>query len=259
MNRALRILVRIAGSIAVLILFLIGWQLAVQYKFVDPIFVSTPAAVYASLVSLVQQREIWLMAGVTYYEILMGFIIGAASGISIGFMFYYLRTVYEWFQPYILVFYSIPVIVFAPLFILFFGIGVDSKIAIAFWGVFFVFLLNTFQALQNVDGSIVDATRVMGARRFDIFRKVTLPYIMPWMTAAMKLGMGFAFIGAIVGEFIGSPTNGGIGWYIDQQILLFNSAPMLAAIAVLAGLIMATTYALVGVEKVVVRWNPSKR
>lgn len=250
---------RIAFSISILIAFLLLWQLAVNLRLIDPIFVSTPGSVFASLVILVQKPTIWLMAGITYYEMLVGFTIGCILGIAVGFLFHYSKALYEGFQPFILIFYAIPVIVFAPLFILLFGIGVDSKIVIAAWGVFFVFLLNTFQALQNVDKYIVDATVVMGAKSVDILRKVTLPYIMPWMTAAMKLGMGFAFIGAIVGEFIEAPTNGGIGWFINEQNLLFNSSEMLAGIVILMFLITATTYALVAIEKKVVRWNPSKR
>jgi len=257
--KTLYLVKRIAGSVVVAIVFLYLWQLAAQYHYVDPIFVSTPRAIIGDLLQILPQSTTWYMAEVTYYEMLGGFAIGALLGIGLGFGLAYAKTVYEWLQPYIALFYSIPAIVFAPLFILLFGIGSDSKIILSAYGVFFVFLLNTMQALQNVDKTMVSATTVMGAKRLDVFRKVTLPYIMPWMTAAMKLGMGFAFIGAVVGEFIGAPMNGGLGWYINYQSGLFNSGYMFAGIAVLAILIMATTYFLSYIQRFMVRWDPSKR
>lgn len=257
--KLLAVIKRITGSVVVAVLFLVGWQLAVQTHLIDVLFVSTPPTIIRDLEIILPEPKTWIMAGTTYYEMLVGFAIGAAIGIGSGMLLHYIKSLYEWLQPYILIFYSIPAIVFAPLLILLFGIGPDSKIVLAAWGVFFVFLLNTIQALQNVDKTLVDATTVMGAKRLDVFRKVTLPYIMPWMTAAMKLGMGFAFIGAVVGEFIGAPEFGGLGWYINYQSGLFNPGYMFAGIAILAVLIMVTTYILVYVEKIVVRWEPSKR
>lgn len=257
--KPLAIAIRVAGSLAIAILFLIGWTLAVQYHYIDILFVSTPLKIISDLFIIVPQHVTWIMAWDTYYEMLAGFAIGAGVGIPVGFGLHYIRTLYDWIQPYILIFYSIPGIVFAPLFILFFGIGPDSKIVLAAWGVFFVFLINTMQALQNVDRTIINAAIVMGAKRMDVFRKVTLPYIMPWMTAAMKLGMGFAFIGAVVGEFIGAPEFSGLGWYINYESGLFNSGLMFAGIAILAALIMVTTYILIYIERLVVRWDPSKR
>ncbi|HUI86890.1 MAG TPA: ABC transporter permease [Nitrososphaerales archaeon] len=257
--KPLEIVKRVGGSVAIALLFLYGWTLVVQFRLIDVIFVSTPVKIINDLLTILPQHITWEMAWDTYSEMLGGFAIGAAAGIGAGMALHYVRTLYQWLQPYILIFYSIPAIVFAPLFILFFGIGADSKIVLASWGVFFVFLINTMQALQNVDRTIVNAAVVMGAKRLDVFRKVTLPYIMPWMTAAMKLGMGFAFIGAVVGEFIGAPTWGGLGWYINYESGLFNSGLMFAGIAILAALIMVTTYILIYIERLLVRWDPSKR
>lgn len=257
--KALTVVKRVAGSLAIAVLFLVGWTLVVQYHFIDILFVSTPAKIIGDLLIILPQHTTWVMAADTYYEMLAGFALGAAVGIGAGFGLHYIRTLYEWVQPYVLIFYSIPGIVFAPLFILFFGIGPDSKIVLAAWGVFFVFMINTMQALQNVDRTIINAAIVMGAKRLDVFRKVTLPYIMPWMTAAMKLGMGFAFIGAVVGEFIGAPEFSGLGWYINYESGLFNPGYMFAGIAILAALIMVTTYLLIYIERLVVRWDPSKR
>lgn len=257
--KPLTIIKRVAGSVAVAVIFLYAWQLAVQHHLIDPLFVSTPSVIIHDLLTILPSQTTWIMAEKTYYEMLAGFAVGAAIGTGAGFVLHYVKTLYEWLEPYILLFYSIPAIVFAPLFILLFGIGPNSKIVLAAYGVFFVFLLSTMQALRNVDRTLVSAMVVMGAKRMDVFRKVTLPYIMPWMTAAMKLGMGFAFIGAVVGEFIGAPQNGGLGWYINYQSGLFNPGYMFAGIAVLALLIIATTYVLVYVERIMVRWEPSKR
>lgn len=257
MSKTSKIVMKWVARVAVIIIFLVGWQLTSMYKIINPVFISYPSSILLTFLHLITLKIMWKMIGVTYYEVIVGFILGAVSGSLVGLGFFYVPRVYDAFKPYVIILYSLPLIIFAPIFILLFGIGPDSKIFIAMYGVFFLFLLNIIQALGNVSKTMINAVKIMGANRLTIFRKVTLPYIMPWMTSSIKLGMGIAFVGAIIGEFIESPTNGGIGWYIDFEVETFRAKDMFAGIVLLALVIVITIYVLDVVEKRIVKWSPS--
>lgn len=137
---------------------------------------------------------------VTLQETLMGFLLGALAGIILAFLLAASPFWAKVLDPVIMVLYGIPRIALAPLFILWFGLGMASKVVFAFALVLFLVFYNTLAGLKAVDREMIDAVKIMGATRYQILSKVILPFVSPWIVASLKSGMGMALLGAIVGS-----------------------------------------------------------
>ena len=163
---------------------------------------------------------------------IIGSLIGIALAVATGFSLSYSELLSDALLPYISAFYGIPRIALAPLFVIWFGIGITSKIALVAVVVFFLIFFNAFVGARNVDRIYIDTMRMMGATRWDLFKKVTVPHSAGWMFVGLRFALPRALIAAVVGEIISS--NRGLGYLLEESGGMFDVAGILVAVAVLA-------------------------
>jgi NitT/TauT family transport system permease protein len=230
------------------------WELGSRAGWLDPIFFGQPSAIFWDFGELVLSGEVFLHAWVTLQEALIGFGLGAVLGTILAFA---LAASPFWAQvldPIIFLLYGIPRIALAPLFILWFGLGIASKVVFAFVLVLFLVFFNTFAGLRGVDRDMVNAVKVMGATRGQLLVKVILPAISPWVMAGLKSGVGMSLLGAIVGEYVGG--NAGLGWMINSAAGLFETTRVFSALLALGLLVLGVNQALNSLEARLLKWRP---
>lgn len=230
------------------------WEFGSSSGLLDPYFFGRPSAIFKDFGAMVVSGHIFKHMWVTLQEALIGFILGSVGGIVVGFLLVASPFLARMLDPIIMVFYGIPRIALAPLFILWFGLGLASKIVFSFVLVFFLVFFNTFAGLRSVDQDVVNAVRVMGASRRQVLRLVILPSISPWILAGLKSGMGMSLLGAIVGEYVGG--NAGLGWMINSAAGLFETNRVFSALLALAVLVVILNEILSRLENRLLRWRP---
>ena len=197
-----------AGMLA----FFAAWQALNSFGIVEEFFISSPWHVWQKTIEMLGEGMIISDVLVSGREFLVGFGLAMAFGIPLGFLMGWYRYV-EWsLDPYVWFLYSAPLIAFYPLFIYWLGMGTPTVITISFLLSVFPILVNTMTGVQNVDGSLIKAARSFGANDYEIFRKISLPASLPIVVAGLRLGVGRAMVGVIVGEFFGA--NAGLGYRI---------------------------------------------
>jgi NitT/TauT family transport system permease protein len=248
----------LALRIAIFIVLIGGWELCASTGVVDPFFFGQPSAIVSQLSGWVQHGT---QAGplsdqvfVTLEEAVIGFVIGVVLGVVCGIALGRIQLLADVFSPYIKVMNSIPRIVLGSIFILWLGLGVSSKVALAVVLVFFAVFFNAFQGAREVDRNLVAAARILGASRRQVVRHVVLPSAMTWIIASMHVSFGFALIGAIVGEFLGAQR--GLGLLISQSQGTFNADGVFAAMVIIAIVALAAEALITLLERRLLSWRP---
>ena len=159
--------------------------------------------------------SLWFHSWITIQETVAGFILGSVGGIVLGFGIGRNSRLAEILDPFVLAVYSVPKVALAPLFIIWFGIGIWMKIVLAAVTVLFIVFFNTLAGVRNVDRDLTDAVWLMGAKPRDILMKVLVPSAMGWALTGVRIAIPYALIGAIIGELIAS--NRGIGYLISAS------------------------------------------
>jgi len=202
----------LAWRLLVLLLSLLVWEVAAR-TVIDPFWVSQPSQIFIRLWQLASTGMLFVHAGVTLWQAVLGMALGLPIGVAIGILLAAWPRFAQVVDPFIMGLYSLPRIALAPLFVIWFGIGLWSKVMLVFSLVVFVFILNTYQGLREVDRDLVSLMRTMRASRLYTLRRVQIPSILPWIIAAFRINVGMALIGSVLGEMLGS--NRGLGWYIE--------------------------------------------
>ena len=207
-----------------------------------------------SVWAMLTKEELLYHMQFTVTEALVGYAIGASTGLLSGFLLARIDLVYRIVQPFIIGFYGIPRIALAPLFILWFGIGISSKIAVAAVMVFFIVLINTIAGIRSVSAQLIQVARVMGASEWDINWKVIFPSATPFIIAGLQIASPQAMIGAIVGEFISS--NRGVGHLINKASGWLDTPGLFAGIFALMIVVLLMNYGVTALGNRLMRWNP---
>jgi NitT/TauT family transport system permease protein len=248
----------IAGRIVVAVLFLGGWQGAVSIGVLDPFFVGSPVGITRQLIAWLvdgtSQGPLWQQVWVTLEETMAGFALGAVGGVVCGVILGRNHLLADIFDLYIKIANSIPRVVLGSLFVIAFGLGMGSKIALAFVMVFFVVFGNAFQGVREADRAMIANARILGASPLQVTLTVVLPSAMTWIIASLHISFGFGLIGAVVGEFLGARQ--GLGLLIATAQGSFNANGVFAAMVVLAVLALAVDYAIGALERRMVAWRP---
>ncbi len=251
---------RIVNALRLLILIGIvgGWETAARLQWIDPFFFSMPSAIFERLTQWftvgTAQGSIWLQIWVTLQEALAGFAAGAAAGVVAGIVLGRNRMAADVLSIYIQLANAVPRIVLAPIFIMSLGLGMASKIAVAFVMVFFVVFANAFQGVREADRAIVANARILGASPWQVTRTVIIPSAMTWIFASLHVSFGFAIVGAIVAELLGARY--GIGQLIATAQGAFDAAGVFAGMLVLIAVALAAEYAMTLLEHRFARWRP---
>ncbi|GAB2795707.1 ABC transporter permease [Amycolatopsis magusensis] len=233
--------------------FLVFWEVSAD-RWIDITFISRPSDIAVRLGEWGADGTLWTNSWITIQEIVYGFGLGAAAGAIAGFVLASLKFVYRVLDPFMMALYSIPKVALAPLFIVWFGIGMHMKVLLAAATVFFLVFLNTAAGVREVDRGLVDAVRLMGGGRWEVARKVVLPASMTGVLTGLKVAIPYALIGAVIGELVAS--NRGLGYLINDAASQFDTAGVFATLVVLS-VIAGVLNVLVGlIGKRVNRWKP---
>jgi len=248
----------IIWRVAILVAFLGSWEAAGRLAWIDPFFYAMPSTIAARLYEWAtegtSEGPLWYHLYVTMQEALIGFVTGSVAGVIIGVALGRNRMASDIFSIYIKVINSVPRVVLAPIFIMLFGLGLASKVALAFVMVFFVVFHNAFQGVREADRAMIANARILGASDWQLTRSVIVPSAMSWIFASLHVSFGFAIIGAIVGEFVGSRY--GIGLLINVAKGSFDAAGMYAAIVIVMVVALAAEYLMTLVEDRLAKWRP---
>ena len=243
---------------AILVAFLGGWEVAGRFNWIDPFFYAMPSSIVMRLVDWIvegtSEGPLWYHLWVTMEESLIGFFTGSVAGIVIGIALGRNRMASDVCSIYIKLINSVPRVVLAPIFILLFGLGLASKVALAFVMVFFVVFSNAFQGVREADRAMIANARILGASDWQLTKSVIVPSAMSWIFASLHVSFGFAIIGAIVGEFVGARY--GIGLLINIAKGSFDAAGMYAAIVLVMLVALAAEYIMTLIENRLARWRP---
>ncbi|KVX49553.1 ABC transporter permease [Burkholderia cepacia] len=245
--------------IAVLVVVLGGWELAARLKWIDPFFFSQPTLIFAQIqdwfVNGTSQGPLLTQVWVTLEETTIGFLIGSVAGVICGIVLGRNKLMADVFGLYIQIANSIPRVVLGSIFVIALGLGMASKIALAVVMVFFVVFGNAFQGVREADRYLIANAQILGASRRQITTSVVIPSALSWILASLHVSFGFALVGAVVGEFLGSKQ--GIGLLISTAQGAFNASGVFAAMIVLAVVALAADYLLTRLEKRLLKWRPA--
>jgi len=245
--------------IAVLVVVLGGWELAARLKWIDPFFFSMPSLIFEQIqdwfVNGTSQGPLLTQVWVTLEETGIGFVIGSVAGVICGVVLGRNKLMADVFGLYIQIANSIPRVVLGSIFVIALGLGMASKIALAVVMVFFVVFGNAFQGVREADRYLIANAQILGASRRQITTAVVIPSALSWILASLHVSFGFALVGAVVGEFLGSKQ--GIGLLISTAQGAFNASGVFAAMIVLAVVALAADYLLTWVEKRLLKWRPA--
>jgi NitT/TauT family transport system permease protein len=197
--------------------------------------------------------EIYPHLWVTGQELVLGYVIGVAGGVFGGYALGRSPRLARIFEPYVMAFYGIPKIALAPLFIIWFGIGIGSKVALASIMVFFLVFYNVFAGVRSVDRELVNLTLVMGANQRQLTYHVFLPAAAPFVMLGMRLAIPYSVIGVIVGEFTSSIQ--GLGLFIHEASSTYDPAGVFAGIVILLGFVTTANIIAGAIERRLLRWR----
>ena len=244
--------------VSVLVVVIGGWELLTRVGALDPFFFGRPSLVVLQIRDWIRDGTeagpLWTQVWVTLQEALLGFAIGVVAGIVCGIALGRVRLLSRIFGPYLKVLNSIPRIVLGSIFIVWLGLGLPSKVALAVVLVFFAVFFNAFQGTREVDRNLVANARILGASGRQVTWQVVLPSALTWIIASLHVSFGFALIGAIVGEFLGAQQ--GLGLLISQAQGTFNPNGVFAAMVIIAVVALAAEGLIALLEKVLLSWRP---
>lgn len=237
----------------VLALFLGAWQWSVDAGLIDPFFFSQPSAIAGFLEEEIRDGSIWPHVIVTLRETLVGFALGAAAGVAAGIVRMQFPFVADVSNPFLTILNVLPRVALAPMFIIWFGIGEGSKVALAVSLVFFILMLNTEAGIRTLDRELIVTMRALGATDRQLFWKVMLPGAVPAIFSGMRLGVVYALLAVVVGEMISAQM--GLGQRIAFYAASFRAEGVLGTILVLAMIGLVLNFVVVRAEAVLLKWK----
>jgi NitT/TauT family transport system permease protein len=219
-----------------------------------PFFFSTPLDVAARIIKWFSEGTIWRHLWITLVEAMLAFVLGSIGGILIGFWFARQQRVAAVFDPYVKAANALPRIVLAPIFTLWFGLGIWSKVALGVTLVFFIVFFNVYQGIKEVSPTVLANARMLGMSERQLMRHVYWPSALSWMFSSLHISVGFAVVGAVVGEYLGSAA--GLGYLILQAEMTFDIAGVFAGMFVLAAFVLFIDFMVTLVERRLLVWRP---
>lgn len=249
-------------QVGVALVTLVLWHLLTTVPFgpkgeplVPPFFFSTPLDVISRIIKWFADGTIWRHLWITLTESALAFAIGSIGGILVGFWFARQPVIAAIFDPYVKMINATPRIVLAPIFTLWFGLGIWSKVALGVTLVFFIVFFNVYQGVKEVSPTVLANARMLGMNERQLMRHVYWPSALSWMFSSLHTSVGFAVVGAVVGEYLGSAA--GLGYLILQAEGTFDIAGVFAGMFVLAVFVIIIDAIVTLAEKRLLVWRPA--
>jgi NitT/TauT family transport system permease protein len=219
-----------------------------------PFFFSNPVDVFSQIVTWFATGVIWKHLVITLWESILAFTIGSFGGVLVGFWFARKPLVAAVFDPYVKMANALPRVVLAPIFTLWLGLGIWSKVALGVTLVFFIVFFNVYQGVKEVSTVVRDNGRMLGMSERQLMRHVYWPSALSWMFSSLHTSVGFAVVGAVVGEYLGSAA--GLGYLIQQAEGVFDVAGVFAGMFVLSAFVILIDIGVTLVERRLLVWRP---
>lgn len=235
-------------------LFILAWKAIPAVGIMSTFFIGDPIEVFARIYDWFATGVIWKHLGVTLYETVMSFVIGSALGLAAGLWLALNETASALASPYLKAMNAMPRVILAPIFSVWFGLGPASKIALGITLVFFVVFFNVYQGVREVSPVTLANARMLGATRTQLLRSVYVPSATSWVCSSLHSAVGMAFVGAVIGEYMGSAS--GIGYLILQAEGLFDINGVFAGVILLTFFAIALDAVVSVVEKRLLHWQP---
>jgi NitT/TauT family transport system permease protein len=219
-----------------------------------PFFFSNPVDVFTQVIDWFVSGLIWKHLAITLWESILAFAIGSLGGVLVGFWFARKPLVAAVFDPYVKMANALPRVVLAPIFTLWLGLGIWSKVALGVTLVFFIVFFNVYQGVKEVSTVVRDNGRMLGMSERQLMRHVYWPSALSWMFSSLHTSVGFAVVGAVVGEYLGSAA--GLGYLIQQAEGVFDVAGVFAGMFVLSAFVILIDIGVTLVERRLLVWRP---
>jgi NitT/TauT family transport system permease protein len=246
-------------QILVAVVFLGLWQVLTTVPIfgrmlLPPFFFSNPVDVGSQIVAWFASGVIWKHLGITLLESILAFTIGSIAGVLVGFWFARQPRIAAIFDPYVKMTNALPRVVLAPIFALWLGLGIWSKVALGVTLVFFIVFFNVYQGVKEVSSTVLANGRMLGMSEKQLMRHVFWPSALSWMFSSLHTSVGFAVVGAVVGEYLGSAA--GLGYLIQQAEGIFDVAGVFAGMFVLSAFVILIDFGVTIVERRLLVWRP---
>jgi len=246
-------------QVLVAVVLLVVWHVVTVYPVFGStknaqFFFSTPLDVLARVWRLLSGGEIWGHLWITLQETILAFVFGAGGGILVGFVFARNDLLAAVFDPYIKAANALPRVVLAPIFALWFGLGIWSKVALGFTLVFFIVFFNVYQGVREVSPTVLANARMLGMNERQLLRHVYWPAALTWMFSSLHTSVGFALVGAVVGEYLGSSA--GLGYKIHEAESVFDVTGVFAGMFILAIFVILIDSLVTLIENRLLSWRP---
>jgi NitT/TauT family transport system permease protein len=231
----------------------VSWELLVRFGVVRELLLGQPTKVAGFIYAMTMDGSLWRHGAVTTVETIGGFVGGFVLGAATGLIIWWSKTAERVIDPLMVALNSLPKIALTPIFLLWFGVGISMKLAVSFSTVYLVTFLTAAASLRAVDKELVQLTVALGGTSGQIFRSVVVPSSIPWLISAMKLSIGFALTGAVVGEFVAA--NQGVGYLLLYGAQLYEMSLVWAGVFILLVIAVAMYLAVAVLERWFLRWR----
>ncbi len=240
-------------QVAILVLFFVMWELAANYGFIDSFITSQPSRMFRTLIGLHENGSLYIHIGYTLLETIGGFVSGTLLGIGIAILLWWSDFLARVLDPYLVVLNSLPKIALGPIILVWIGAGMPAIITMALIISLVVTIIGVYNGFRQVDEDKIKLLKTFGATRLQILRKVMLPASISTIVSAMKINVGLAWVGVIVGEFLVSKA--GLGYLIVYGGQVFKLDLVMTSVIILA-ILAALMYQFVSwLEKRMIKWN----
>jgi NitT/TauT family transport system permease protein len=233
---------------------LLAWEWAAASGMLDSFFFSRPSDIARRIAEWMGTGLLWAHVGTTFIEAILAFAIGGSLGVVFGFALAGVPLLATLLEPYIRVANALPRVVLAPMFLLWFGLGIWSKVALGVTVVFFIVFFNTYRGVREVNRVIVDNARMLGASRRQLVRHVHIPSALTWIFSSLHISSGMTIVAVVVGEYLGASR--GIGYLIAQAEGVFDTTGVFAGMVVLAAWVLVVGALIGRLERRLLRWKP---
>ena len=241
--------------VILLAVFIAAWQVLADRGMINPLFFSSPKQVLADMAEMFSTGYIMPHIGITLYAAFLGLFYGIVLGTAIALIVGNNRVLAHILEPIFVGIHGLPLLALGPLFVVWFGIGIKSKIFMATISVFFLVFFNIYAGFKDVDIQLIQTLKLMRASKIQLMTKVILPSCIPWLIASLKAGVGAAVLGAIVGEYLGATA--GLGWVIQSAGGYYNITRVIACVIVLMVIMFILNAIVSWIDRKALKWRPS--
>ncbi len=241
----------------IVITLLVLWEVAARLKWYNPFFTSYPTEIMKDLYTFAKSGDLLYHTTITLREAFLGLLFGTVIGVILGVVFGQFKMVGKIFTPILTAINGIPQLTLAPVYVLWFGLGLTSKVCLAGLMVFFCVFFSTYNAIRNTEQRLIESAHLLGADSFQTLWHVVLPSCMPWIFGGIRSGIGACMVGAIIGEYMGA--SGGFGWMVTYATSFFMIRRVMSCILILLIVGLLLNWILDFAERKILVWRADSK